>query len=54
MAEYSTAVVVFEQRSEHLGAHLWLPPQGHVGGHHLIVRVQVVTGMETQIKTEGI
>lgn len=54
VAEYSAAVVVFEQRSKHLGAHLRFPPQGHVGSHHLIVCVQVVTGMETQMKTEGI
>lgn len=54
VAEYSAAIVVFEQCSKHLGAHLRLPPQGHVGSHHLIVCVQVVTGMETQMKTEGI
>lgn len=48
VAEHSVAVVVFEQRSEHLGAHLRLPPQRYVGSHHFVIRVQVVTGMETQ------
>lgn len=51
MAEHSAAVVVFEQRSEHLGAHLRFPPQRHVGGHHFIISVQVVAWKETQIKT---
>lgn len=54
MAEHSAAVVVFEQRSEHLGAHLCLPPQRHVGSYHFIVCVQVVTGRETEIKREDI
>lgn len=54
MAKHSAAVVVFEQRSEHLGAHLRLPPQRHVGSHHFIVCVQVVTGRETEIKREDI
>lgn len=44
MAQQSAAVVVFEQRSKHLWAHLRLPPQRHVGSHHFVVRVQVVTG----------
>ena len=48
MAEHPAAIVVFEQRSEHLRAHLRLPPQRHVGGHHFIIRVQIVTGMETE------
>lgn len=52
MAQHSAAVVVFEQRSEHLGAHLHLPPQRHVGSNHFIVCVQVVTGRETEINTE--
>lgn len=46
VAQHSAAVVLFEQRSEHLRAHLRLPSQGHVGSHHLIVCVQVVTGMD--------
>lgn len=52
VAEHSAAVVVFEQRAEHLGAHLRLPPQRYVGSHHFVIRVQVVTGMETQKETE--
>lgn len=54
MAQHSAAVVVFEQRAEHLGAHLRLPLQRHVGSHHLIVCVQVVTGRETETKKEDI
>lgn len=50
VAQHPAAVVVFEQRSEHLWAHLRLPSQRHVGSHHLIVCVQVVTGREKQIK----
>lgn len=54
VAEHPVAVVVLEQRSEHLGAHLRLPPQGHVGGHHFVVGVQVVAGMGRQMREEGI
>lgn len=50
MAQHSAAVVVFEQRSKHLRAHLRLPPQRHVGSHHFIICVQVVTGRKTEIK----
>lgn len=54
VSQRSAAVVVFEQRSEHLGAHLRLPLQRHVGSNHLIVCVQVVTGRETEIEKEDI
>lgn len=54
VAQRSVAVVVFEQRTEHLGAHLRLPLQRHVGSHHLIVCVQVVTERETDTKKEDI
>lgn len=46
MAEDSVRVVMLEQRSQHLGTHLTLPPQRHVGSHHLVVCVQVVTEEE--------
>ena len=39
----SATVVLFQQRSQHLGAQLRLPLQRHIGRDHLIVRVQVVT-----------
>jgi len=54
VAQRSAAVVLFEQRSEHLGTHLRLPLQRHVGSHHLIVRVQVITGGETETEKENI
>lgn len=44
VAEHSAGVVVFEQRAQHLGTHLGLPPQRHVGRDHFVVRVHVVTG----------
>lgn len=44
VAEHSADVVVFEQRTKHLGTHLVLPPQRHVGSDHFVVCVQVVTG----------
>lgn len=44
VAEHSAGVVVFEQRTKHLGTHLGLPPQRHVGSDHFVVCVQVVTG----------
>lgn len=52
VAQNSAAVVVFEQRSENLGAHLRLPPQRNVGSHHLIVCVQVVTVREADKEKE--
>lgn len=43
VGECSSAVVLFKQGTQNLMAHLCILPQGHVRGHHLIVRVQVVT-----------
>lgn len=52
VAHRSAAVVMFEQRAEHLGTHLRLPPERHVGSHHLIVGVQVVTGKQRRRKKD--
>lgn len=50
VAEHSAAVMVFEQCSEHLRAHLCLSPQRHIGSHHFIICVQVVTRREGEIR----
>lgn len=43
VGQCSPAVLLLEQGPQNLMAHLPLLPQGYVRGHHLIVRVQVVT-----------
>lgn len=43
VGERSPAVVLFKEGPQNLMAHLCLLSQGHVRGHHLIIRVQVVT-----------